>query len=162
MRLQRRLRAALARSLALALVVACTASGAASAASHVSYNQILNDVMCVACHESLAVAQSQESFSERAYIRLLIHQGLNQAQIEKQLVAAYGPAVLGRPPAHGFNLLIYIVPPALLGAGIVALVVTLPKWRRRSRLAASSSLAAPPPLDPADAQRLDEDLARQL
>ena len=32
--------------------------------------------MCVACHEALNVAQSQESFSERAYLRQLIAQGL--------------------------------------------------------------------------------------
>ncbi len=50
--------------------------------------------MCVACHESLAVAQSPEAFSERAYIRRLIAQGLTEKQIENQLVAQYGPSVL--------------------------------------------------------------------
>ena len=60
--------------------------------------------MCVACHEPLAVSQSPEAFSERSFIRVLIAQGLTKAQIEKQMVANYGAAVLAKPPASGFNL----------------------------------------------------------
>ena len=117
--------------------------------------------MCIACHESLAVAQSPEAYSERAYIRQLIRQGMTKEQIEKRLVAQYGPAILGKPPAHGFNLLIYVLPPLLLAIGIVTLVITIPKWKRRSRDAAAAALPAGPALDPDDARRLDEDLARR-
>ncbi len=137
-------------------------AGAAAAPPRASLTQIENDVMCVACHESLAVAQSPEAFSERAYIRQLIRQGLTKQQIEKQLVAQYGPAVLGKPPAHGFNLLIYVLPPVLLVIGLATLAITIPKWRRRSRSAAATPLPAGPALDPEDARRLDEDLARRV
>ena len=146
-------------SLALAALLAPAASVAAP--PRASLTQIENDVMCVACHESLAVAQSPEAFSERAYIRQLIRQGMTKSQIERQLVAQYGPAVLGKPPAHGFNLLIYVLPPLLLVIGIVTLVITIPKWKRRSRSAASAPLPMGPVLDPDDARRLDEDLARR-
>ncbi len=134
----------------------------AAAHSRASLTAIENDVMCVACHESLAVAQSPESYSERQYIRDLIAQGLTQKQIERDLVAQYGPAVLAKPPARGFNLTIYVLPPALVAIAVAALLVTMPKWRRRARLAASTSMPAGPPLDAEDARRLDEDLARQL
>jgi cytochrome c-type biogenesis protein CcmH len=147
----------------LALVTAALlapATASAAVAPRASLTQIENDVMCVACHEPLSVAQSPEAFSERAYIRQLIAEGLTQQQIEKQLVAQYGPSVLAKPPAHGFNLLIYVLPPLLLAIGIVTLLVTLPKWRRRSQLAASAPPPEGPPLDPEDARRLDEDLAR--
>ncbi len=147
---------------ALTLATALGPALAAAATPRVSYTEIENDVMCVACHESLALAQSPEAFSERDYIRKLIRQGLSKKQIENQLVAAYTPAVLAKPPAQGFNLLIYVVPPVLLAIGIATLVVTIPKWRRRARLAAAARLPIGPPLDPADARRLDEDLARQL
>jgi cytochrome c-type biogenesis protein CcmH len=141
----------------LAALVAPTTT----ARSVVSFTQVENDVMCVACHESLAVAQSPEAFSERQYIRELIAQGLTQAQIERELVAQYGPAVLAKPPARGFDLLIYILPPAVLLIGIGTLAYTLPKWRRRSRQAAARLMADPaPPLDPLDARRLEEDLGR--
>jgi cytochrome c-type biogenesis protein CcmH len=149
-------------SAALLLVTSLTPAAAAAAQSRASFLQVQNDVMCVACHEPLAVAQSPEAFSERAYIRQLIAQGLTKPQIEKNLVANYGPAVLAKPPAHGFNLVIYILPPAILIIGIAFLVYTLPKWRRRTRLAAGAPMAsASSPLDPEDERRLREDLARQ-
>ncbi|MGO9881477.1 MAG: cytochrome c-type biogenesis protein CcmH [Solirubrobacteraceae bacterium] len=149
---------------ALVIVVALLApsTGYAATAPRASLTQIESNVMCVACHESLAVAQSPEAFSERAYIRQLIAQGLTEKQIENQLVAQYGPSVLAKPPAHGFNLLIYVLPPLLLVIGIATLVVTLPKWRRRSRAAASTPLPAGPEIDAEDARRLDDDLARHV
>ena len=76
-----------------------------------SLTDIENDVMCVSCHEPLAVAQSPQAIAERNYIRTLIAQGQTKAQIEQALVGQYGPAVLGKPPAHGFNLTVYILPP---------------------------------------------------
>jgi cytochrome c-type biogenesis protein CcmH/NrfF len=139
-----------------------TQAGLAAAKSRASFLQVQSDVMCVACHEPLAVAQSPEAFSERAYIRQLIFQGLTKSQIEKNLVANYGPAVLAKPPANGFNLVIYILPPAILIVGAAVLVYTLPKWRRRSRLAAAEPMAGgSKALDPEDERRLREDLARQ-
>ncbi len=106
--------------------------------------------MCIACHEPLAVAQSPESFSERALHPELIAQGLDRQQIEKQMVAQYGSAILAKPPAHGFNLLVYILPPALLVAGLAALAFTLPRWRRRTQQAAREHPEPPPALDPDD------------
>jgi cytochrome c-type biogenesis protein CcmH len=149
---------------ALAIVATAALAGPASAAAaapRASFTDIESDVMCIACHEPLAVAQSPEAFSERAYIRQLIGEGLTKPQIERQLVAQYGPAILAKPPAHGFNLLIYILPPVLLIAGIVGLAIALPRWRRRSRAAAASPLPAGPALDPTDARRLRDDLAQR-
>jgi cytochrome c-type biogenesis protein CcmH/NrfF len=94
------------RLLALAafvLLAALPSSPAALAAApqRASLTDIENDVMCVACRESLAVAESPQAYSERAFIRMLINQGETKAQIEQTLVAQYGPAVLGKPPAAG-------------------------------------------------------------
>lgn len=150
-------------ALALALLAAATPAivpAAATGAARASLTDIENDVMCVACHESLAVAQSPEADSERGYIRSLIVTGETKTQIENALVAQYGPSVLGLPPAHGFNLAVYVVPPAILALGVTLLAVTLPRWRRRTRAAAQLPLPGGPSLDPAEASRLDEDLAR--
>jgi cytochrome c-type biogenesis protein CcmH len=149
------------------LVVLATAalvppmSTAATPPPRASLTDIENDVMCVECRESLAVAQSGQADSERAYIRGLIAQGLTKQQIEQDLVAQYGEAVLGKPPANGLNLTVYILPPAILVAGLITLAVTLPRWRRRTRAAAAQAAPAPspPPLDPAEAERLANDLA---
>jgi cytochrome c-type biogenesis protein CcmH len=120
---------------------------------------IWNDVMCVACHEPLSVAQSPQAYAERKYIQTLIAQGDTKAQIEQKLVGQYGPAVLGRPPAEGLNLTVYVLPPAILLIGAVTLAITLPRWRRRSRAAAAAPVASRPPPDPVDAQRLEQELA---
>jgi cytochrome c-type biogenesis protein CcmH len=158
----RRLRPAgrIATALALALAVAVTGlSGTALAATpRASLTELESQLMCVACHESLAVAQSPESFSERQYIRDLIAQGETAAQIKRNMVEQYGTAVLAVPPASGFNLVVYVLPPVLVALGIVLLAFTVPKWRRRARQIAPPSGAAP--LTPEDAQRLNEDLGR--
>ncbi len=160
--MKRRSTLALAVSLAAVAAVAAVAVGpapAAAVAPRASLTDIENDVMCTACHEALNVSQSPEADSERAFIRTLIAQGETKPQILNALVAQYGPAVLGKPPAHGFNLTVYILPPAILAAGIAVLVIALPKWRRRARARTGQSAAVTPALATADADRLNEELA---
>jgi cytochrome c-type biogenesis protein CcmH len=125
-----------------------------------SLTDIENDVMCTLCHESLAVAQSPQADSERNYIRGLIAQGETKQQILNNMVAQYGPNVLGRPPASGFNLTVYVLPPAILAIGIGILALTLPRWRRRTRAAKSRSPDKTPAFDPAEAARLDHELSQ--
>ncbi|HTX31451.1 MAG TPA: cytochrome c-type biogenesis protein CcmH [Solirubrobacteraceae bacterium] len=158
----RRTSAALA-VLALALFSALVVPDAAAAATtraRASLLDIENDVMCTVCNEPLAVADSPEAYQERGFIRALIAKGETKAQIERQLVVQYGPAVLGRPPAHGFNLTVYVLPPAIVVLGVVVLLITLPRWRRRARAARAQPLAGAPPLDPAEESRLEEELSR--
>lgn len=141
-----------------ALLMLAVPALASAASPRASLTDIENDVMCVSCREPLAVAQSPQAYAERNFIRTLIAQGQTKSQIERALVAQYGPAVLGRPPAHGFNLAVYVVPPALVLLGVAVLLITLPRWRRRSRAAATAPSTAPG-LSPDEARRLDEDLA---
>jgi cytochrome c-type biogenesis protein CcmH len=133
---------------------------AASPHPRASLTDIENDVMCTLCHESLAVANSPQADSERTYIRGLIAKGETKQQILNNLVAQYGEGVLGRPPASGFNLTVYVLPPAILAIGIVILLITLPRWRRRTRAAKSRSTGPPPDFDPADTARLDQELSQ--
>jgi cytochrome c-type biogenesis protein CcmH len=153
--------AILALSLVAALAITATAGTAVPAKpqAKTSYLEVVNDVMCVVCHEPLEVAQSPEAFQERDYIRQLIAQGKSRKAIEDDLVQQYGPAVLSRPPAHGVNLLVYIVPPLVLILGLATLAIFIPRWRRRARQA-STPAEATAGLDPADTQRLNEDLGR--
>jgi cytochrome c-type biogenesis protein CcmH len=154
-----------ASACAIALLATLATLGAASTAAAIaaspraSLTDIENDVMCVACHEPLAVAQSPQAYAERDYINGLIAQGLTKTQIERNLVSQYGPAVLGKPPAHGFNLTVYVLPPAIVVIGVGILALTLPRWRRRAQAAKAAVPGAPPKPAAADAERLDEDLA---
>ena len=147
----------------LVLLLACSAAPPALAVTvqpRASLTDIENDVMCTSCREPLAVAQSPQADSERAYIRGLIAQGLTKQQIERNLVSQYGESVLGKPPASGFNLAVYILPPAILAVGVAILAVTLPRWRRRARAAAAAPSSSSPAFDPAEAARLEQDLSQ--
>ncbi len=149
------------RAVALGCVLALLApAAAATAAPRASLTDVENEVMCVSCKEPLSVAQSPQADAERNFIRTLIAQGMTKPQIEQALVRQYGTDVLGRPPASGFNLTVYVLPPALVALGALILALTLPKWRRRARAAAVRTQPAGAPLGAEDAQRLEEDLAR--
>jgi cytochrome c-type biogenesis protein CcmH/NrfF len=76
------------------------------------------------------------------------------------MVAQYGEAVLAKPPASGFNLTVYVLPPAILAAGIAILLVTLPRWRRRSRAGPDQAFRPAPELSPAEAARLEQELSQ--
>jgi cytochrome c-type biogenesis protein CcmH len=127
-----------------------------------------SQVMCVTCKIPLTIAQSPQADRERAFIQELIDQGQSEAQIKQALVAQYGPQVLALPSTNGFDLAAYLVPIAVvvLVAGLLALL--LPRWRRRARVQAATAAAAmngaastdAVSLSPADAARLEADLAR--
>jgi cytochrome c-type biogenesis protein CcmH len=123
-----------------------------------SLTAVENDLMCVACHEPLAVSQSPQAESERRLISHLIAQGYTKPQIERVMVAQYGPSVLARPPARGFNLSVYVIPPAAVLVGLVVVGYALARWRRGKRGAEPGPGIQP--LSAGDAQRLQEDLAR--
>ncbi len=147
----------------IVLLAACAFAPAALATPQhprASLTDIEADLMCTSCREPLAVAQSPQADSERAYIRTLIAQGLGKRQIEQDMVAQYGEAVLAKPPASGFNLTVYVLPPLILAAGLAILLVALPRWRRRARGAPGSGSAPATAVDPAEAARLDYELGQ--
>jgi cytochrome c-type biogenesis protein CcmH len=140
------------------LAVVCAPAAGAAEQPRASLPQIERQVMCVTCKIPLNVAESPQADRERAYIQSLIDRGRSEAQIKHALVGQYGAAVLGLPAEHGIGLAAYLVPLAAVLTLAALLVVLLPRWRRRSRAAAPGE--PPAPLPPADAARLESDLAR--
>jgi cytochrome c-type biogenesis protein CcmH len=139
-----------------ALLAAAPALGAVH--PRTSLTAVENDLMCVACHEPLAVSQSPQAESERRLISHLIALGDTKAQIERVMVAQYGPSVLAKPPAHGFNLSVYVLPPVAVLVGLAVVGFALARWRRSRR--SEEPLASVASLSPGEARRLEEDLAR--
>jgi cytochrome c-type biogenesis protein CcmH/NrfF len=148
---------------ATACVAALLLATAATAAikPRASLPQIEPQVMCVTCKIPLDVAQSPQAARERAFIQELIDRGEDEAQIKRAMVAQYGEAVLALPRASGFNLAAYLVPIAVVLGLLAIMLVLLPRWRRQARAqAAALATGASHHLDPADAARLESDLAR--
>jgi cytochrome c-type biogenesis protein CcmH len=155
------LRALVLVVLAVALHAVCASPTLAAGAvvPRTTLPAVEGQVMCVTCKIPLLVAQSPQASRERAFIERLIVLGRTETQIKRALVVQYGPAVLALPPAHGFDLAVYVVPPCVVLALLALLALLLPRWRRRARAAAVGD-APPLTLSPADAARLEADMAR--
>jgi len=147
---------------ALALLVLATASAPALAATpKTSVNDLSDEVMCVVCGVPLNVAGGPQADRERAYIQDLVDQGDTKQQIKDELVKTYGEDVLG-DDTSGIAVTTWLVPLILVLAALAALAIFVPRWRRNRAAAAAAGASAPAaaPLDEADEQRLEEDLAR--
>lgn len=120
-----------------------------------SLADVEREVMCPTCGTPLIVSDSPLAARERAFIQAGIARGETKAQIERDMVAQFGPGILATPPGHGFGLSAYLVPVVAGGLALVLLLLALVRWRHPGRPA----LPADPAI-PADVgQRLDEDLA---
>ena len=138
--------------LALVLVLGLTAAAEPQA----SLPDIEDEVMCVECRTALNVSTSPVADQERSFIREKIAQGLTKQEIKDALVDAYGPDVLATPEAKGFDLSAWLIPGALVAVFAAGVALLARRWRRAP---AADPAPEAPELDPADAQRLDADLA---
>jgi cytochrome c-type biogenesis protein CcmH len=157
-----RLLAGLLITLSAGGAVSPAITAAATTKPQVSVTEMYNDLMCVVCHESLAVAQSPEAYQERQQVRTYVAQGLDAKQIEHAMVGQYGTSVLAKPPAKGFNVLVYVIPPIVVVLGIVVLVLTIPKWRARAAQARQPPTPAAATVSDADNRRIDEEMAERF
>jgi cytochrome c-type biogenesis protein CcmH len=150
------------RRLALIVVLCLAAVGPAAASEkHPTLAELERELVCPTCKTTLQMSNAPVADRMRAFIRQRIAAGDTKSEIKDKLVAQFGEGVLAAPPAHGFNLLAWLVP---IVGGLIAAVVVAIVARRWSR-----SRAAPPggpsaggrrPLDPELERRLDEELAR--
>jgi cytochrome c-type biogenesis protein CcmH/NrfF len=125
----------------------------AAAEPRASLPDIEDEVMCPICGTLLQLSDSPQAERERDFIRARIDQGQSKEQIKDALVAEYGEEVLATPEGAGFDLAAWLLPLlAFLGA-VLALIGWL---RRRGRV----SRTEPQPLNRAEAERLEADLAR--
>ena len=158
------LRALILATLSLVLVPVAASAAAAPKADLVDLE---DEVMCVTCKVPLNIAEGSQPDSQRDRIRELIAEGKTKAEIKTTLVADYGPDVLALPDSDGVGITAYAIP-LVLGAIVVgALVLLVPRWRRREATGmasadgpAAAGAAAARELSDDDAARLDADLAR--
>ena len=141
-----------------AVALSLVAAGTAMAAGNDNLLSVESQFICTTCHEPLELVSSPQALSEKQYLEGLLQKHLSMTQVKNAMVSQYGVEVLAKPPAQGFNLTVYILPPAVLLGGLALLAYTLPKWRRRSRLAAITPMQRADPLSSGEAERLDAEL----
>ncbi len=147
---------------ALALVLAALALTAPALASnaHPTQGELEAELVCPECHSPLDESNSAIAQQMKAYIRVHIAMGWTKSQIEDALVAQLGPAVLGVPRTHGFDLLAWVLPFAVIVLGAVGLAGGAWYWSRSRSGPGTATGDAATPLDPESDRRVDEALAR--
>jgi cytochrome c-type biogenesis protein CcmH len=130
--------------------------------AQVNLPDIESQVMCPVCGTALNLSFSPQADRERAFIRKEIAQGKTEDQILNDLVAQYGTGVLAEPPKSGFDLTAWLVPGIAIILAAIAIAFGLRRWRRagRTREEEEASMNGNKPLDAAEKERLDSDLAR--
>ena len=147
-----KLLAALLLVLALAL-----APVAAASENHPTLGELEGEVICPTCHTTLDQSSSPIAARMKLFIAARIRAGDTKSEIERKLVAQFGPEVIAKPSRHGFDLVAWLLPLVLLIGGAVAVAVAVWRWRN-----APARAPAPPaePLEPELERRVDEELAR--
>jgi cytochrome c-type biogenesis protein CcmH len=129
--------------------------------AQVNLPDIEDEVMCPVCGTALNLSFSPQADRERAFIRQEIAQGKTKDEILNDLVAQYGTEVLAEPPKSGFDLTAWLVPGIAIILAAIAIAFGLRRWRRASRNPEEeAATSGDKPLDSAERERLDSDLAR--
>jgi cytochrome c-type biogenesis protein CcmH/NrfF len=132
-----------ARVLAI-LIVAIMTMGAADNATR--YNDLGHKMMCacgcgqilIECNH-LGCPDSDRMLGE---LRLAISKGGSDDTILAAFQDKYGPTILAAPLLTKFNLIAWVMPPAVLILGIFGTIVLIRRWRQRAAMQAAS---VPPP-----------------
>jgi cytochrome c-type biogenesis protein CcmH len=140
-----------AAGLALALFVPV-----ANAAERPSPADLEAELVCPTCKTTLDQSNAPVARRMKAYIRTRIAAGASAAQIKRELVDQFGPAVLATPSKKGFDLLAWALPLSLLVVGVLAVGGLAWAWSRRREPVDEAS----PALDPELERRVDDELAR--
>jgi cytochrome c-type biogenesis protein CcmH len=144
------------RGLAGVLATLLLLAGAAAAVpvDETTVHDVAAQLRCVVC-QSLSVADSpSETASQmRGIIRERLAAGESPAEVRAYFVEKYGEWILLAPPKSGFNLLVWVVPFAGLGLGLVLVAVVLRRWSRRIPPGASAVV------DPALRERIRREMS---
>jgi cytochrome c-type biogenesis protein CcmH/NrfF len=96
-----------------------------------------------------------EKAQMQSFIKKEIADGKDETAILQDLSLRYGLQVLSTPPAHGFNLSIWILPGIGLLAGLGMVVVIARRWKQKPALAPVASAAS---LDPKVLTAMEEEM----
>jgi cytochrome c-type biogenesis protein CcmH len=149
------------RLAAAALLAALVLAPAARASEqHPTLSEMETRVMCPVCKTTLDQSESSVATQIEGFISRRIRAGDTRSEIERRLVANFGPAILASPPRHGFDLLAWWLPILGVTAGALVLGGAAWHWTRVRDREPRPALAGAGPLDPELERRLDEELAR--
>jgi cytochrome c-type biogenesis protein CcmH/NrfF len=94
--------------------------------------EVSSKLRCVVCQGlSLQDSPSQLAQEMRAIVREKLEEGMTPDEVKAYFVEKYGEWVLLQPDPRGFNLLVYIMPVAILIGGAGFVFFKARSWTRR-------------------------------
>ncbi len=82
-------------------------------------NAVAKDLFCPVCENTpLDACPTQACIDWREEIRAQLEAGRTEAEIQQYFVDRYGAQVLSAPPREGFNLIVWLLPVALVLGGV--------------------------------------------
>lgn len=106
--------------------------------------------------QQVSVHRSAAADEVRKDVRARLAAGQTREQILDAYVAQYGKRILAQPPAEGFDLALYVLPPLLLVASAALVIVVLRRFSHRP--AAVTEVATTPAASSTYDERLDDEL----
>jgi cytochrome c-type biogenesis protein CcmH len=90
---------------------------------------VASEIKCVVC-QGLSIQDSPSDLAQemREVVREQITAGRTPEQVKAFFVERYGEQILLKPPAHGFNLIVYIAPVLMLLFGAVFIYLKARSW----------------------------------
>ena len=149
--------------IALLCVLAVPMLGAGAPSSR--FDILGHKLMCVCgCGQVLLECKHvgcPDSDREITELRNEIATGLPDDRVLNWFVTKYGPTVLAAPLRGGFDIVAWIVPFAVLFAGLAAVAVLIRHWRRRQLLnrASAANSEASSPVDQSVRDRIRRETA---
>src|SRR2546428_7343911 len=123
----------------------------AAPVSEETVHEVAAQLRCVVCQNlSVAASPSEMASQMRAIIRDRLAAGERPAEVQQYFVDRYGEWILLSPPRRGFNLLVWLVPLAAVGVGLVTAAVLVRRWACHPR----HPTPTPVDVDPAVSGRL--------
>lgn len=139
-------RAALVLVMLAAAFPASTARGAPPSAVEIERrtDALAAQLRCPVCQQlSVRDSPSKVARTFRVRIRELVASGRSDDEVRDFFVARYGDWILLSPPRRGTGLLVWVLPPALLLAGLLLVVVAVRRWTARAALLAQAGATRP-------------------
>jgi cytochrome c-type biogenesis protein CcmH len=144
------------RLLATIAFVLVLAPLAAASERHPTLGELEGEVICPTCHTTLDQSNSPIANRMKLFIAVRIRAGDTKSEIERKLVAQFGPEVIAKPSKHGFDLVAWLLPLFLLAGGAAGVGAAAWRWRRTST---ETPVSPADPLDEEVERRIDEELA---
>ena len=122
---------------------------------------LAGQLRCPVCQQlSVRDSPSRVAQTFRDRIRELVERGRSDEEVRDFFVARYGDWILLSPPRRGIGLAVWVMPPLVIGVGLLLVAAAVRRWTTRAARMVQAGAARPAAV--ADAEARVERLERQL